>query len=139
MVFGRDGGEGGEGGVRVGVQLWSTNELTYILYLCMGMQTSKNILKSSLGSHIFWDTDIQKLDFDRYPAFTIIRVLERGSMKDIDEIIKYYGAEKVTETVTTIDTLLPRAVVLSKQLFHLSDDRFQCLKGTPRAMSYSKY
>jgi hypothetical protein len=102
------------------------------------MEKSTNS-KPVLSRYIFWDTDLHKLDFDRYADFTIIRVLERGAEQDIQEVIRYYGTDKIIATVTGIDTLLPRALAISKQLFHLSNDRFQCLKHSPRASHYSKY
>ena len=95
--------------------------------------------KPVLSRHIFWDTDLHALDFDKYADFAIIRVLERGTETDVKEIIRYYGKDKIITTVTAIDTLLPRAIALSKQIFHLSNDSFQCLKHSPRANHYSKF
>lgn len=95
--------------------------------------------KPELSRHIFWDTDVHKLDFDLYVDFTIIRVLERGTETDVGEIIRYYGRDKIIATVTSIDTLLPRALELSKQLFHLSNNSFQCLRNSPQTNHYSKF
>jgi len=102
------------------------------------MEGIKNC-KPALSQRSFWDTDLHKLDFDRYASFTIIRVLERGTEHDIDEIIRYYGADKVISAITAAKRLLPRAQLLGKQLFHLSNDQFECLKSLPQARNYSMY
>ncbi len=80
-----------------------------------GFKNSKPVL----SQRSFWDTDLHKLDFDRYASFTIIRVLERGTDQDIDEIIRYYGADKVITAITSAKRLLPRAQLLGKPCFHL--------------------
>jgi len=95
--------------------------------------------KPDLSSQSFWDTDLHKLDFDRYASFTIIRVLERGTEHDIEEITRYYGKDKIVNAITTAKRLLPRAQILGKQLFHLSNEQLECLKSLPPAQNYSMY
>lgn len=102
------------------------------------MEEIKNS-KPDLSPQSFWDTDLLTLDFDRYSSFTIIRVLERGTDHDISEIIHYYGADKIISTIISAKRLLPRAQLLGKQLFHLSNDQFECLKDSQQARNYSMY
>lgn len=102
------------------------------------MEQEKNG-KPDLSRQSFWDIDMNNLDFDRYADFTIVRVLERGSEKDVRELIRYYGEGKITDVVIAASALLPRAILVSKQLFNIPNDRFQCLKRSQRAMNYSMY
>jgi len=95
--------------------------------------------KPDLSPQSFWDTNLQKLDFDRYASFTIIRVFERGTEPDIKEVIRYYGKDKIINTLTTAKSLLPRAQFLGKQYFHLSTDQFECSRSLPPAQNYSMY
>lgn len=39
---------------------------------------------------VFWDTDMDKIDWKRNKIAVISRVLERGNKKEIDEITRYY-------------------------------------------------
>ena len=47
---------------------------------------------------IFWDVDIDAMDFEKAYKAGIARVVERGDQQEIDEIVRVYGFEKgVTE------------------------------------------
>ncbi|WP_371417058.1 hypothetical protein [Chitinophaga sp. XS-30] len=97
------------------------------------------IAKPALSRRGFWDVDLKRLDFDRYPDFTIVRVMERGTSNDIREIIRYYGRKKVCATVTNSERLLPRAQVISRRLFHLHNSDFKCFTAKSQVMNYSRY
>lgn len=47
----------------------------------------------------FWDTTFSKLDWEKAYVPIISRILERGTQNEIDEIIKYYGREKIVDTI----------------------------------------
>jgi len=103
------------------------------------MQKPQSIQKPILSRRAFWDIRLEELDFDRYAKFTIIRVFERGSTNDVREIIRYYGRARIIKTILLAEQLMPRAFVLSKRLFHLSNDQYKCLEGTPRVMNFSMF
>ncbi|MGN8035561.1 DUF6922 domain-containing protein [Chitinophaga sp. 22321] len=103
------------------------------------MQNDANIAKPSLSRRAFWDVDLKRLDFDRYPEFTVVRAMERGNLNDIREIIRYYGKDKVKSVLTNSERLLPRAQVISRRLFHLHNSDFKCSTGTQRAKNYSMF
>jgi addiction module HigA family antidote len=44
---------------------------------------------------LFWDTDFDKIDWQRNRSAIIKRVFERGSDKEIEEIIAFYGRPTV--------------------------------------------
>jgi addiction module HigA family antidote len=44
---------------------------------------------------LFWDTDINKIDWHRQKRAVIHRVFERGNEDERAEVIHYYGAETV--------------------------------------------
>lgn len=95
-----------------------------------------NLQKPILSDRTFWDTRLDTFDFDRYANFAIIRVFERGLKKEMKEVIRYYGNDKVIDALTKARTLMPRAFTISKRLFHLSTDSYICLKQTPQAQNY---
>ena len=39
--------------------------------------------KPILPNHIFWDTQVDNLDFDKKKIFIIVRVFERGILKKL--------------------------------------------------------
>lgn len=52
---------------------------------------------------IFWDTDINKINWDKNSNSVIKRILERGNQKEINEIISFYGRKAISIEVKKID------------------------------------
>lgn len=48
---------------------------------------------------IFWDTDIDRIDWQRQYRSVIRRVFERGNQEEKNEIIRFYGALKVDQVI----------------------------------------
>ena len=48
---------------------------------------------------LFWDTDINTIDWNRYGRAVIERVFERGDEAEKKEITRFYGLEKVKEVL----------------------------------------
>jgi hypothetical protein len=95
--------------------------------------------KPELSRRAFWDIDLGRLDFDRYPEFTIVRAMERGTFNDIREILRYYGKDKIRSIIINSERLLPRAIIISRRLFHLHNSDFKCSIAKQRVTNYSMY
>ncbi|MEI5985118.1 MULTISPECIES: transcriptional regulator [Sphingobacterium] len=52
-----------------------------------------------LSKGLFWDTDIQQIDWERQYRAVIQRVFERGNENGKREIIRFYGTEKVNQAL----------------------------------------
>ncbi|WP_397236077.1 DUF6922 domain-containing protein [Parapedobacter composti] len=52
---------------------------------------------SILSKSLFWDTDINRIDWQRQCRAVIQRVFERGNENDKKEITRYYGVEKINK------------------------------------------
>ncbi|QNN43094.1 helix-turn-helix transcriptional regulator [Pedobacter roseus] len=46
---------------------------------------------------LFWDTEFEKINWQKQYQAVIKRVMERGNDDEKDEIIRYYGKDKVDE------------------------------------------
>ncbi|MFT3920013.1 helix-turn-helix transcriptional regulator [Cloacibacterium sp.] len=57
------------------------------------MQISPNL--SILRKSLFWDTDIQKIDWNKQYKAVIQRVFERGNNVEKEEIYRFYGKQKI--------------------------------------------
>lgn len=93
----------------------------------------------NLSKRGFWDINLETLDFNRYADFIITRVFERGSKRDVQNIINYYWEEDIINTLGNSASLLPIAKERAKQFFHLSDKDFACSTSKQPARSLSKY
>lgn len=60
----------------------------------VGMKTPN---LSKLRRVVFWDTNIDTMDWEKYKQAVIIRVFERGNAEEQEEIIRFYGEEIVSE------------------------------------------
>jgi len=63
-----------------------------------------------LSKALFWDTDIQQIDWERQYKAVIQRVLERGNENDKNEIIRFYGAEKISQALQESNVRKPYTI-----------------------------
>lgn len=54
---------------------------------------------------LFWDTDFDKLDWTKNYKAIIKRIFERGNEEEKQEIIRFYGNEKINEALNSTHTL----------------------------------
>ncbi|MDW9380150.1 DUF6922 domain-containing protein [Chryseobacterium sp. JV558] len=59
----------------------------------------------------FWDTNFRKLDWEKAYIPIISRIIERGGQNEIDQIIEYYGREKVVNTIRGEIHFLPNYAI----------------------------
>ena len=59
---------------------------------------------SILSKSLFWDTDINRIDWQRQYRAVIQRVFERGSENEKKEITRFYGAEKINQALEASKT-----------------------------------
>ena len=68
-----------------------------------------------LNKALFWDTDIQHIDWKRQYRAVIQRVFERGNENDKNEIIRFYGAEKVKKALQESNIRTPYTIYRSNK------------------------
>ncbi|AJH14322.1 helix-turn-helix transcriptional regulator [Myroides profundi] len=66
--------------------------------------TKPNI--SLLTPALFWDTDINKINWTKQYKSVILRIFERGNETDKEEIVRFYGEDKVNEVLRSADNSL---------------------------------
>jgi len=82
-----------------------------------------------LPPHLFWDTDPEKIDFEKHAAWLARRVLEYGDWPDWQALVRFYGKERLATIVTGIRSLQPRAFAFCKIWFDLPASAFRCSKS----------
>ena len=63
---------------------------------------------------LFWDTNIDKIDWQKQKRAVIHRVFERGAKSEIKEIISFYGEKVVVKTLFSIPQYLPSLIENAK-------------------------
>ena len=51
---------------------------------------------------IFWDTEIENIDWTKNKKAVIKRILERGNKSEIEELIKFYGMDTIKQEIKHI-------------------------------------
>jgi len=77
---------------------------------------------SKLHKALFWDTLIEKINWIRGANYVIQRAFEYGNKKEIEEIIRFYGNEKVINALNAIpvtDTWKLRDRNRNRELFRV--------------------
>jgi antitoxin HigA-1 len=67
----------------------------------------KNTLKPDLSRFrkvLFWDTDINKINWQRQSKAVIQRVFERGNDQEKEEISRFYGIDKISTALSTVSS-----------------------------------
>ncbi len=62
---------------------------------------------SKIRPVVFWDTDIDKIDWIKYKPSIITRVFERGNEQEKQEITRFYGKEDVSAVLKHPKDLSP--------------------------------
>lgn len=57
---------------------------------------------SKLRPVIFWDANMETIDWQRQYKAVIHRVFERGNKREKDEIVRFYGQDKVNATLNKL-------------------------------------
>jgi len=74
-------------------------------------KVSKNSTVPNLNRVFFWDLDIDAMDFEKAYKTIIARIIERGGQDEIDEILRFYGLEKVIRTIRDEIYFLPNYAI----------------------------
>ncbi len=75
---------------------------------------------------LFWDSDPEKIDFQRDRNKIIRRAFDLGLIEDVVEALWYYRREELVEALTTASYLPQNAMLLASALFHLKSEDFKC-------------
>ncbi|MCD4832919.1 MAG: hypothetical protein K8R31_03925 [Bacteroidales bacterium] len=80
----------------------------------------------NLSSHLFWDVDIHKIDFDKNKKLIIQRALDYGLLSDWKIILDYYGIKEITTTAVSLKNLDKKSVSLISLLSGIPRNKFLC-------------
>ena len=82
--------------------------------------------KPALNKLLFWDSDINAIDWQTHADSVIVRVLERGDLEDFREIRKFYGDEAIKKAAQKARYLSDRTLSFVSFFFELPKTSFEC-------------
>jgi hypothetical protein len=78
--------------------------------------------------HLFWDTDLEKIDHVENSYFIIERALRYGLPEDIRLIVKTYTKEEIVNVVKTSRTIDRKTARFWSVHFNIPEEEILCLK-----------
>jgi hypothetical protein len=55
--------------------------------------------KPNIPGYFLWEYDLETFNYDKSYKIVIERILERGNIEEWREILRYYGEQKILETI----------------------------------------
>ena len=92
-----------------------------------------------LTKAIFWDSDYDRIDFDKRARYVIGKVLNYGLLEDWNAICAYYGKERIKKEAVQIRDLDPKAMYFLNALYDIPLSAFKCYTwrlSTPAHWTY---
>ena len=93
-----------EKALRIGIEgFFYRIQANHDIYTCLKEQAMNNRPNLKLyRKAVFWDTDINTLDWDKNRQWIIRRVFEYGGEDEILETIRFYGKDVIKEVLSSI-------------------------------------
>ena len=82
--------------------------------------------KPILSKQAFWDVDMDNIDYKKHAVYVVEKVIERGKSKDFDNLLDYYGFEKVGKLALQANWLSDMSINFCCTLFKVKPTDFKC-------------
>jgi hypothetical protein len=80
----------------------------------------------NLDRKLFWDVDYDKLDWEKYASWVIVRVFERGDVDDIRQVRRHYGDEKISNSLLNAKSIRLDRLYLAAAVIDQPLEKFKC-------------
>ena len=92
---------------------------------------AKQQFVKQLKPHHFWDINMSEIDDVINKRLIIERIINLGSLSEIDAIIKHYGITEVIKAIRELSFLDPKTLNFISKLFDVPKNTFRCSTGNP--------
>ncbi|RFZ85625.1 hypothetical protein DYU05_08525 [Mucilaginibacter terrenus] len=82
--------------------------------------------KPALSKQAFWDVDMNNIDYEKHAVHIVEKVIERGKTEDFDNLLKYYGFDKVAKLALQANWLSDISINFCCTLFKVHPTDFKC-------------
>ena len=86
----------------------------------------KDSTSLNLSAFLFWDIDINKLDYDKRASFVLERVFTMGMQEDEWKVNKYYGKERIRKEVIKSKVLDKKTLNYPSIFYEIPKEDFAC-------------
>lgn len=89
-----------------------------------------NYIINQLPVHLFWDSDLTKLDDVEHYEKIIVRTFERGDIDDMALVIAYYGKKICSEVLKSAYYLQESAMLFGSLFLNIDKTSFEAVNRT---------
>ena len=86
----------------------------------------QNLIISGLNPRFFWDVDLSALKYASATRLIIERIFFLGDMKEMNQVINFYGEQKVIEALCNLAYIDPKTLNFISKLFNIPHKEFKC-------------
>lgn len=86
---------------------------------------------NAFSDYLFWDIDKDSLSLENNDSYVVGRVLEFGQLQDWQQLISYYGLDRITTIAKGLRTLDPRALSFISLLSSTPRTTYRCYSKKP--------
>ena len=90
----------------------------------------------NFSTHLFWDMDKSKLDFEKSKSQIIYHVVEYGFMSDWLLVQKIYPLEEIKTVVLNLRSLDKVTLSYLAHFFKIDKTKFRCYTSSQSAQSF---
>ena len=80
----------------------------------------------NIPAALFWDTKIDRINWEGNAPYVIERVLSRGTWADFKTLLAFYGKERLKSEVLKLRYLDKRTLAFCAAFFNVSLEKFRC-------------
>ena len=86
----------------------------------------ENKKEPNLSKFLFWDIDINRLDYEARASFILERVFTMGMQEDEWKVNEYYGKERIRKEVIKCKALDKKALNYLSIFYEIPKEDFVC-------------
>ncbi len=91
---------------------------------------------TDFSPHLFWDVEPAKLNIENNKHLIIERVIQRGSLTDLDKLLLHYGKNEVREIVRQIPYLNEKDMAFVHVFFDIPFNEMKCFIKRQSGLNY---
>ena len=93
------------------------------------------ILRLVIPEHLFplfWDIDCKRFEPNRFPDYTILRILEYGDVRDVKWLEETFAADQIASVICSERRLTPRSARFWSLVYGIPTSAVRVLRPGPR-------
>jgi hypothetical protein len=85
-------------------------------------------MKPILSKFLFWDCNMESMDYIKRVNFVLERVFSMGTENDIREVVRYYGLDIIKNEIVKIKALDKKTINYLSFTFNIPKKKFVCYR-----------